>query len=131
MTIMAKEDQRMISAREISQTLRASEAHLSKVLQRLSRAGLVKAVRGPKGGFILNRDPGQISLLEIYETIEGPLTSSTCLIGPPVCQGKNCILGGLIESVNRQVREYLSGTRLSELRETVNFNGGDKCQQGK
>ena len=42
---------RRLTTREMASTMGASEAHLSKVLQRLVHAGLVESVRGPKGGF--------------------------------------------------------------------------------
>ncbi len=104
-----------ISTREIASALEVSEAHLSKVMQRLARTGLVNSVRGPKGGFLLARSPARISLLEVYEAIEGRLLPANCLLGTPVCKGEGCILGDLVETLNGQVREYLSRTRLSEL----------------
>jgi len=115
MVLLADLTELPLSAREIASKLHASAAHLSKVLQRLGKARLVRSVRGPKGGFLLARAADEITLLEVYEVIEGPLVSARCLLGNPVCAGAGCILGGLLESVNRQVREYLSGATLSEL----------------
>jgi Rrf2 family protein len=103
------------ATREIACDLKVSEAHLAKVLQRLGRAGLVRSQRGPGGGFTLARRPEEITLLEVYEVTEGPLTTPDCLLGQPVCNGA-CILGGLLDAVGRQVRDYLSQTRLSDLR---------------
>ena len=114
MTLLAAVDEK-VSTREIASRLRVSEAHLSKVLQRLHKAGLVDAIRGPGGGFALSRPGQKITLLEVYEAIEGRFTPSECLLGTPVCGGEKCIMGGLLETVDRQVKEYLSGTKLSEL----------------
>lgn len=99
---------------EIAKTLRVSEAHLAKVLQRLGRAGLVKSQRGPGGGFSLGRDPESISLLEVYEATEGPLDPPGCLLGRPACNG-SCILGGLLDQVGAEIRTYFAQTRLSDL----------------
>ena len=77
--------------------------------------GLVEATRGPKGGFRLAKPGSEISLLQVYEAIEGPLADTTCLLGEPICRGDKCILGGLLETVNRQVREYLASTTLADL----------------
>jgi Rrf2 family protein len=107
-------DRRFPSA-EIAEALHASEAHLSKVLQRLAHFGLVRSSRGPGGGFTLSRSADQITLLEVYEAVEGPLVASNCLLDTPVCGGTHCILGGLLETVNRQVAEYLAGTRVADL----------------
>jgi Rrf2 family protein len=99
---------------EIAKTLRVSEAHLAKVLQRLGRAGLVKSQRGPGGGFSLGRAPESISLLEVYEATEGPLDPPGCLLGRPACNG-TCILGGLLDQVAAEIRTYFAQTRLSDL----------------
>lgn len=112
--LMANHD-RLVPTREIASMLGVSEHHLSKVLQRLSHAGLVRSVRGPGGGARLGRDGNSITLLDIYETVEGPLSPSKCLFAAPACNGGMCILGGLLENVNREVITYLKNTRLSEL----------------
>ena len=114
-TLLASDPDRMRPTREIARRINASEAHLSKVLQQLSRAGLVGAVRGPRGGFRLLKNCDEICLLEIFEAIEGPLMVEPCLIGAPICEGEKCILGGLVEEINRQFRDYLSRTTLLEM----------------
>lgn len=100
---------------EIAKTLRVSEAHLAKVMQRLGRAGLVRSQRGPGGGFSLGRAPETITLLDVYEATEGPWEAPGCLLGRPACNG-NCILGDLLEQVGGQMRQYFAQTRLSDLR---------------
>ena len=112
---MASENERVCSTGRIAETLKASEAHLSKVLQQLNRAGLVRSIRGPRGGFILGRGPGDISLLEVFETIEGPFMPSGCLFDLAECPAKRCILGDLLRSSNQQFRDHLAGTKLSDL----------------
>mgnify|MGYP003702687637 FL=1 len=105
----------ILSTHKIAARLEASEAHLAKVLQRLARMGLVRSIRGARGGFVLGRDPAEVTLLEAYEAIDGPLRPSTCLMGHKVCRDRGCILGGLLEEINRDVRQHLSSQRLSEL----------------
>ncbi len=115
MAFLAANSSKLNSTKEIATRIRVSEAHLSKVLQRLAKTGLVKAVRGPRGGFMLGKASSEISLLEVYESIEGQLVSSECLFGDPVYNTDECILGGLLGSIDRQVRDYLTGTNLDEL----------------
>ena len=119
MALLAACPGRLLSVRELAAKLSASEAHLAKVLQRLSRAKLVRSARGPKGGFALARRADALTLLEVYEAIDGPLTKSTCLLGEPVCDEKACLLGGLVERVNRLTREYLGKTRLRAVAKSV------------
>lgn len=107
--------ERLVTTHEVAELLGVSETHLAKVMQRLVRVGLVRSTRGPHGGFALARAGEQISLLEVYEAIEGPLTQTECLLEEPVCQGSTCILGDLISEVASQARDYLAGTMLSEL----------------
>jgi Rrf2 family protein len=115
MVLLATEPGRLFPTSEIAGTLRASGAHLAKVLQRLTRAGLVAPVRGPKGGFRIARPPARVTLLDVYQSIEGPLVPSNCLIGTPACDGRHCILGDLLGSINGEVLRHLSGTRLSQV----------------
>lgn len=90
-----------VSTRQIAERLKVSEAHLSKVLQRMAQAGLVKSSRGPKGGFTLKIPAESITLLDIFETIEGRLEATDCLLGIPICNGTYCILGGAFETSGR------------------------------
>lgn len=99
---------------EMASFLGASGAHLSKVLQRLTRSGIVRSVRGPLGGFTLARPGGDVALLDVFEAIDGPFDQSECLLGTPVCDGE-CVLGDVLSEVNRIVRERLSGTRVCDI----------------
>ena len=90
--LLAANPGKLISTRDIASMLHVSEAHLSKVLQRLARAGLVRAIRGPKGGFRLVKPANETTLLEVYESIEGTLTPGKCLFESPICEGDACIL---------------------------------------
>lgn len=113
--LAAKPDGRL-SVKVIAEKLNVSEAHLSKVLQRLGKAGYVGSSRGPRGGFVLNRKPTEVSLLEVYECIEGPFDRIECLFSVPVCSGEHCIFGGCLETVFDYMKTYLEKTRLSDLK---------------
>jgi Rrf2 family protein len=115
MALLASKPQKVFSVKEIASTLNGSEAHLSKVLQRLARVGLVKSNRGPKGGFVLGKQGDEIALLEVYEAIEGPLVSNKCLFDSPICSGQQCIFGDLLKTTNNRYRAYLEKMKLSEL----------------
>ncbi|MGQ9733261.1 MAG: RrF2 family transcriptional regulator [Candidatus Zipacnadales bacterium] len=119
MMLLARKTKRRLSCNEMAETLGVSEAHLSKVLQRLGKQGFVASIRGPQGGFWLAREASEISLLDVCETIEGPLQFSHCLFEKPVCKGKQeatpCIMGNLLRIVDEQVLSYLQGTTLADL----------------
>jgi Rrf2 family protein len=112
MSLLAEAGEGWTSAGGLAETLGVSEAHLAKVLQHLGRVGLVKSVRGPRGGFSLARPGSEITLLEIYEALEGPMAETHCLLGRQVCHG-SCLLGGLLKTVDELVRAQLSSTTLA------------------
>ena len=126
MALLARNGQGRSRAREIASLLGVSEAHLAKVLARLERAGLVAGQRGPSGGYTLARPARDISLLEVYEAVEGPLQSRPCLFGVPVCKGNGCALGCFFGSLNRKVADKLARTRLSEVKVKL---GGNNAHQ--
>ncbi|HOK52898.1 MAG TPA: Rrf2 family transcriptional regulator [Armatimonadota bacterium] len=115
MTALSETTDKLVSVHEIASSLCVSEHHLSKVCQRLAKAGLLESSRGPKGGVRLARPADSITLLDVYEAIEGPLTMSECLMGQPVCGRQMCILGKLLEVINREEGEYFSKTTLTQL----------------
>jgi len=129
MALLATKPDRRLPNPHIASVLHSSAAHLSKVLQRLAKAGLVRATRGPKGGFQLAPGGESLTLLQVYEAIEGPLAPQDCLLGSPICNGRHCIFGELLGRVNREVREYLAGTRLSDL--TAVFDAKRHRPRGK
>ncbi|MBI3986153.1 MAG: Rrf2 family transcriptional regulator [Lentisphaerae bacterium] len=107
---------RQFSARALAETMKVSEAHLAKVLQRLAKSGFVRSSRGPGGGFLLTAPATGQPLLKVCEAIEGPLTPQTCLLPHSLCGGTACCaLEGLIQRVNREVYDYLTGTTLANV----------------
>jgi len=121
MILLAENSNNLVSTKDIASTLKVSEAHLSKVLQRLTKVGMVTALRGPKGGFRLGKNSKKATLLQVYEAIEGPIADDNCLFSEPVCDGKNCILGHLLTSVNSQVKNYFAETYLGDLNGSERF----------
>jgi Rrf2 family protein len=105
------------SAKELAERLDASEAHLAKVMQRLVHTGIVESTRGPKGGFALARPAGEVTLLEIYQAIEGTVEPATCVFGTPVCGRKSCLFRGVTEELDARLRAYLASATLADLAE--------------
>ena len=115
MAFLTAEPEGRHSTRELAETLHVSEAHLAKVMQRLAKQGLVESARGPGGGFRLSMNVDNVTLLEVFEAIEGPFQPKNCLLGGVFCGGKKCVFGELVRTVNEKVLTYLSETRLGEL----------------
>lgn len=113
MMILTKNQKKLVSVKEIATELDVSANHLSKVMQRLNKAGFIDSIKGFNGGFKLSVAPGKVTFLEIYELFEGKLKSSNCLLNNREC-GDKCMFGDLISSVNNQVKERFEKTKLSD-----------------
>ncbi|MHC4781288.1 MAG: RrF2 family transcriptional regulator [Planctomycetota bacterium] len=111
---LAQNPGRKVAAAEIAEAFGASKAHLFKVLQRLVKADFAHATRGPKGGYELARKPDKISLLNVFEEIEGKIRPKECLFVRKVCSQKKCVMGNTLGEVNSIVCKYLSDTKLSD-----------------
>lgn len=116
-TFIAANPGRNVRAREIVEKHGVSGGHLNKVMEKLRKSGIVEATRGPAGGFRLAKPAGKISLLKIYEAVEGKLEINECLFGRPVCGKKACILKNKLGNISKELRKYFQETRLSDLAE--------------
>jgi Rrf2 family protein len=124
LAVIAAAPEPVTRTREIAARLKASAAHLAKVMVALERAGLVVGTRGPSGGYRLTRRASRISLRQIYEAIEGPMQARACLFGEPVCEAGGCDLSDYFGKLNRDVIRTLGRTRLTDLvREFGSDNG--------
>ena len=102
------------SAKEIAESLGVSHNHLNKVMQRLSRADIVLAHRGPKGGFTLSTKAEKARLKDIFEAIDGKPGFSNCLMKARICKRSKCLLGNLLSDANRKFKTAMD-TKIEDL----------------
>ncbi|PWN07992.1 RrF2 family transcriptional regulator [Rhodohalobacter mucosus] len=99
--------------RELSDDLGLSFYFLTKVLQRLTAAGIVESCKGPKGGVRLKGNPGDISFMDIIVAIEGDLDLNECLLGLSNCGDLSpCRFHGKWSGLKKEILELLRETRL-------------------
>lgn len=96
-----------INATKIADFTGFSRNHIAKILQRLVKNDMLKSVRGPAGGFSMKRKPQEVSLLEIYESIEGPIVESDCPLLNEVCNFDRCIFGNVVNKMTLEFRKFL------------------------
>jgi Rrf2 family protein len=106
---------------EIAEAFDVSRHHLAKVHQRLAKAGFLKTIRGPSGGVMLGQPAEKITLLDVYEEMEGPMHCKPCLFGKNTCPRTDCVLGVLLPGLARQVRDYFNSTTLADLASESNW----------
>jgi Rrf2 family protein len=103
-----------LSSAAMARDLHGSQAHLSKVLERLTSAGLVESRRGPNGGYRLAPEARDVSLLRVYEAREGNARRDGCVFAGQTCDSAGCIFGDLMERVRGDVLDALATTTLAQ-----------------
>lgn len=94
-----------------------SLSYLEQLFARLRRAGMVKGVRGPGGGYKLCRKTSDINIADIIAAVNEPLDSTKCG-GEANCQkDQACLTHDLWMGLSEQIREYLKGISLADLLE--------------
>ncbi len=104
-----------INVNRIAELTGSSRNHLAKVMQRLVKEGFVRSTRGPAGGFVLNKNMDEISLLDIYECIEGPIEVGHCPLDRPVCPFDKCLMGGIVHDTTKQIKDYFKKHTIKDL----------------
>jgi Rrf2 family protein len=104
-----------INVQKIAETTGSSRHHVAKVMQRLVKEGYLLSNRGPSGGFHLSIEPKEITLLQIYEAIEGQVKVLDCPHEKPVCPFGKCILGTVVLQMSQLFRDHLANNTLADL----------------
>ncbi|MBI4476324.1 MAG: Rrf2 family transcriptional regulator [Acidobacteria bacterium] len=107
---------RAASTREISQAYDIPVELLAKVLQRLARAGLLTSQQGIHGGYQLSRPAPQISVAEVIEAIDGPLTMTACSEVDESCdQYSRCNVRDPLWRIKKRIVSALSESSVADL----------------
>ncbi len=112
MILIAKTEQKL-NVNQISGLIGSSRHHVAKVFQRLAKENYVSSNRGPSGGFVLKKSPDEISLLDLYEVIEGPVVVDGCASNKEVCPFGECIMGTISNDLACEFKRFLGEKYLS------------------
>lgn len=115
---MARRPGGIFTVREISGPRGIPPMFLAKILQKLGKAGIASSVRGARGGFRLSRRPREITLLSVFEAVEGPLTPNECLVEGSRCsQADRCSVHPVWRELRETLVEKLGTVTLKQLAE--------------
>jgi Rrf2 family transcriptional regulator, cysteine metabolism repressor len=93
-----------------------SNKYLEQLIAMLKASGLVRSMRGPKGGYVLSRPPSEIKLSEIFTTLEGPLLTVECLDHPEICpRCADCVTRDLWAEMQEAVLKVLENKTLQDM----------------
>lgn len=104
-----------ISAREIAVQYHIPAELLAKVLQRLARKGLLVSQQGINGGYLLAKHPAAISIVDVVEALEGPISITPCERGDLCEQLQMCSVRDPLSKVRAKVVRVLGDTSIYEL----------------
>ena len=82
-------DGNRVGVKELAKEIDAPEHFIAKILQELSRKKLVQSMKGPNGGFFLEKDDLRISLAQIVKAIDGDKIYNECVLGLKSCSQKS------------------------------------------
>jgi Rrf2 family cysteine metabolism transcriptional repressor len=114
--------------KEIGLIENLSVRYLEHLVAPLKAARLIQAVRGAKGGYMLAKTPSEITLKEIIEVLEGPLSPSECVDLPAVCDRSDfCIAREVWTELEKTISDTLAGYSLATLVQKYqsNFHHGE------
>ena len=107
---LAKENRRL-GANEISEKTGVTLRFALKILRKLVAGGIVNSFKGVTGGYELTKAPGEISLRDVVEIVDGPIILSRCLGDDYVCTGNedkgNCFFSHKFNEISTLVSDRL------------------------
>ena len=116
--MLARKPGSSMSATELSKETGLALYTVQKLLKLLvSKSDFIRANRGALGGYMLNRNSSEISVVEIIEALDGPITLTSCVDNSEsFCESSDiCFLGGKWNKINEIIRKSLNDISLKEL----------------
>lgn len=117
---MARDTERVFSARELAEKYALSAPLLMNVLKELQRAGFVNSTRGSRGGYRLTRLPTAISLAQVIEAVEAPVRVIRCaepaIEGSPGCELADCCpVRAPLRRLHDRLSDFLKSVTVADL----------------
>jgi Rrf2 family protein len=106
------------SAKDIAEAYHIPPQLLAKILQTLTRQGILVSHAGTNGGYALARSAAEISAFEVIRAIDGPLFITSCITIHGTCDlAGHCTIKEPLRKVNDSIKDLLSGITIADLAE--------------
>ena len=106
---------KLCSSSEIATRYHMPKELLAKILQGLCKEGYVNAIKGPKGGYMLNKNLSNINLIDFIESIEGPVGIVKCSTDIDCELLDLCNIKSPINKINTNIRNVLKKINLQDI----------------
>lgn len=115
-----------VSIKTISERQSISEYYLEQLFSPLRKAKLIKSIRGAQGGYVLNKEPKDITVADIMDVLEGPIEIAECVDGT-ACDNVDCCATTLLwKKIKNSIDEVMVSVTLQDI---VNDYNGIKARQ--
>lgn len=115
-------DGRKVGIKEIASGINSPEHFLAKILQDLSRQGIVKSTKGPNGGFYFDEEALRRPLSHVVEAVDGKGLFTGCGLGLEYCSEINpCPIHHQFKDIRNQIYQMLHHTSIGEFNEDLNL----------
>ncbi len=105
-----------VSVSDISEDEDIPYAFARSIQHDLVKGGLIKTVRGARGGLVLNCDPSSVTMLEVLEAIQGPVSISLCVLDPESCdKQEDCAYNKVWQGADRLLNTYFASITLRDM----------------
>ncbi len=105
-----------VSIKTISNRQHISEYYLEQLFSLLRKANLITSIRGAQGGYILSREPKDITVQDIMTVVEGPIEISDCIDKKNGCDNTDCCATKLVwEKLKKSIDEVMSSVTLQDI----------------
>ncbi len=106
-----------------------SNKYLEQLVAMLKASGLVRSIRGPKGGYELTRPPGDVKLSEVFTTLEGPVVTVECLEHPEFCpKCTECVTRDVWAKMQSAIMGVLESMTLQDLVDKTKLGQAENYQ---
>ncbi len=109
-----------VSISQISAEEEISPEFLEQIFFRLKKAGIIRSLRGPKGGFLLNRDPTEITIKKILDAVGEPIHPTPCTHfdrSKPCSRQDICSMAPIWHRFHAMINDFLSSVTLQDILE--------------
>jgi Rrf2 family protein len=113
--IAAQTDDTAVSAKRIAEEFNIPSELLAKILQRLAKGKLIVGHNGPKGGYVLARPKGKITVGQVVRALEGPVRIVSCMVDDHCPQYSRCNLRLPVQKIQASISSLLDSMTLAEL----------------